>query len=374
MRVLIAPDKFAGTLSAVEAANAIADGWSRRASEDDLTLAPMADGGPGFVDVLHAALGGELRVVTVRGPLGDAVPVTMLVTDRDAGDRTVYLESSQACGLHLVAADRRDPESATTVGVGEALIAALDLSPGRIVVGLGGSATNDAGAGMLATLGATADGPLDRGPRHLAGVGSVAVDAARQRFEGVELVLASDVDNVLLGMFGATNAFGAQKGLEDDARQRVDRVLDGFVDAVCGSSPAERRVADAAGSGAAGGLGFALLLLDGTRCSGIALVIEATGLAGRTAEHDVVVTGEGAYDFSSGSGKVVHGVAQLATQAVRPCVVLAGQVLVGSREMRAMGIEAAYSVVELVGEHAALEDPYASLRQLASRVARTWSF
>lgn len=372
MRVLIAPDKFAGTLTAVEAADAIAAGWAEHAPDDDLTLSAMADGGAGFVDVLHAALGGELHVTTVRGPLGGSAPVTLLVTDGEAGP-VVYVESAQACGLQLVPAGIRDAEAATTYGVGEAIAAALTLSPATVVVGLGGSATNDAGAGLLAALGARADGPLDSGARGLADVRSIDAGVARRRLEGVELVVATDVDNPLLGMFGATATFGAQKGLDDDARQRVDRVLDGFVDAVCGSAPVQRRVAEAAGAGAAGGLGFALLLLGGHRRSGIELVAERTGLLARAGRHDLVLTGEGAYDFSSRAGKVVHGVAQVAAQAARPCVVLAGQVLVGSREMRAMGVESAYSMTDLVGERSALADPAAGLRALARRVARTWS-
>lgn len=369
MRLLIAPDKFAGTLTAVEAAQAIAEGWARRAPRDQVTLAPMADGGPGFVGVLHEALGGELRVVTVRGPLGAPTPVTLLV----CGD-TVYLESAQACGLDLVAPGDRDPESSTTFGVGEALLAVLEAGARRVVVGLGGSATNDAGAGMLAALGATADVDLTSGPHGLSEVGTVDLSVAVARLAGVEIVIASDVDNVLLGMFGATNTFGAQKGLDDDARQRADAVLDRFVDAVCGSSPAERRTADTKGAGAAGGLGFALMLLGGRVESGVGLVVDAVGLDRLARANDVVITGEGAYDFSSRAGKVVYGVAQIAAGAVRPCVVLAGQVLVGQREMRAMGIEAAYSMAERFGEQTALAEPRASLADLAERVARTWSF
>ncbi|MCW2830627.1 MAG: hypothetical protein JWP31_1319, partial [Aeromicrobium sp.] len=160
MRVLVAPDAFGGTLTAPEAARAIAEGWHRHAPGDVLTSAAMADGGPGFVDVLHAALGGRLSVITVRGPGGDACPVTLLDVDG-----TAYVESAQACGLHL--ADPRDPLHASTYGVGQAISAALDAGARRIVVGLGGSATNDAGAGMLAALGATADVPLDAGPAGL---------------------------------------------------------------------------------------------------------------------------------------------------------------------------------------------------------------
>ena len=138
MRVLIAPDKFAGTLSAVEAAEAIATGWRRHAPDDELELVPMADGGPGFVDVLHASLGGELLAVTVRGPYAETVPGTVLVHDG-----TAYIESAQACGLHLTPEAERHAEDATTYGVGELARAAVESGATRVVVGLGGSATND---------------------------------------------------------------------------------------------------------------------------------------------------------------------------------------------------------------------------------------
>jgi len=366
VKVLVAPDAFGGTLTAPEAARAIIEGWHRHAPDDELSTAAMADGGPGFVDVLHEGIGGELDIVTVRGPVGVEVPVTVL---HAAG--SAYVESAQACGLHLV--DPQDPLHATTYGVGQAIAAALDTGARRIVVGLGGSATNDGGAGLLAALGAAADVPLDAGPEGLTGVTRVDLTEARARFDGIELVIAADVDVALLGMFGATKTFGPQKGLTDEQIIAVDGILDRFVEATCGSTPAERRTADAKGAGAAGGLGFALMLLGGRVVSGIELVAEAVGLTTRAGDHDLVVTGEGAYDFSSRAGKVVFGVAAVAGAAARPCIVLAGQVLVGSREMRAMGVESAYAMADLVGVETAMSEPYASLAALAERVARTWS-
>ncbi|HWV27685.1 MAG TPA: glycerate kinase [Aeromicrobium sp.] len=366
MRVLVAPDSFGGTLSAPEAARAIVAGWQRQAPADELITAPMADGGPGFVDVLHESIGGELAVQTVAGPYGEPVPVTWL---KDGA--TAYIESAQACGLHL--SDRRDPLVASTSGVGQLVGAAVDAGARRIVVGLGGSATNDAGAGFLAALGATADVPLDAGPEGMAGVTDVDVTPARLRLSGVELVVASDVTSTLLGMFGATKTFGPQKGLSEEQIIRVDGILDTFVDAVCGSTPAERRVADAPAAGAAGGLGFALQVLGGTVTSGIDLVADTVGLRDLAASVDLVVTGEGRYDFSSRSGKVVFGVAKAAGAAARPCIVLTGQLQVGAREMRAMGVESAYAMADVVGLETALSEPHASLAALAARVARTWS-
>jgi len=360
MRILVAPDKFAGTLTAVEAAEAIAAGWHRHAPDDEVVLAPMSDGGPGFVDVLHASLGGDLLAVTVESPSGDEVPATLLLV----GD-TAYVESAQACGIHLTRGELG--EFGTTVGVGTLVLTAINAGARRVVVGLGGSGTIDGGAGLLAALGADADVSLDVGGIFLDGITEVDLGIARSLVDGVELVAATDVDNPLTGLFGAAKTFGPQKGLDDDTQVVMDRYLEQLAAAT------DRRLALEPGAGAAGGLGFALLLLGGHRVSGIELVADAVHLAEQAAAADLVITGEGAFDFSSRAGKVPAGVAAVAATALRPCVALAGQVLVGSREMRALGMDAAYSLVEAVGESRAYGDPVGSLTELAARVARTWS-
>jgi glycerate kinase len=360
MRVLVAPDKFAGTLSAVEAAEAIATGWRRQAPDDVLDLAPMSDGGPGFVDVLHAALGGDLLAVSVDGPQGQRVPATVLVVEG-----TAYVESAQACGLHLTRGE--GAEFATTAGVGQLVDAAIGTGARTVVVGLGGSGTNDGGAGLLGALGATADVQLDVGAIGLDGVGAVDLAPARARVAGVRLVAATDVDNPLTGLFGATKVFGPQKGLSEEFLP----VVDGWLEQLAAAT--DRRTSLEKGAGAAGGLGFALLLLGGMREPGIGLVASAVRLAERARTVDLVITGEGAFDFSSRSGKVPYGVAAIAEEALRPCVAVAGQVLIGSREMRALGIESAYSLVDLVGKERAFADPDGALADVAERVARTWS-
>ncbi len=360
MRVLIAPDKFAGTLTAVAAAEAIAAGWQRQAPGDDLDLCPMADGGPGFVDVLHASQGGELLAVTVRGPHGGDVPATILRIHE-----TAYLESAQACGLELCRTG--DVESAGTAGVGDLVAHALASGATQIVVGLGGSGTNDGGAGMLAALGARADVPLDQGVAGLRGITRLELGIVQERLDGVRVVMASDVDIALTGLFGATKTFGPQKGIVEERMPAVDGILEEF------ASVAGRRPALTKGAGAAGGLGYALLLLGAVRTPGVELVARTVGLEARARRADLVVTGEGAFDFSSRSGKVPYGVAQTAAQVLRPCIALAGQVMVGSREMRALGIESAYAVTDLVGERASFADPAGSLAALAERTARTWS-
>ena len=363
MRVLIAPDSFGGTLTAVEAAEAIAAGWRRHAPGDRLVLAPMSDGGPGFVRVLHASIGGDLLSVTVPDQYGTEALGTVLVVDR-----TAYVESAQAAGLHL--SERRNPEQATTYGVGCLVAAALDAGAQRVVVGLGGSGTNDGGAGLLAALGASADPAegLVGGPAALETLTWVDAAPAVKRCAGVELVAASDVDNPLLGLRGATNVYGPQKGLAEDRLPWADAQLQRLVERLDADT-----MARAKGAGAAGGLGFALQLLGASRVDGVGLVAQAVGLAELARSVDLVVTGEGAFDFQSRSGKVPYGVAAVAGQAIRPCIALAGRVQVGSREMRALGVESAYSTEDLVGLETSLAEPATSLAALAERVARSWS-
>jgi glycerate kinase len=350
-------------LSAVEAAEAIAAGWRRRSPDDELLLTPMSDGGPGFVDVLYASLGGELLSVTVPDQYGTPTPAVVLLVGR-----TAYVEAAQACGLDL--SERRDPEHASTYGVGRLVVAALDAGAERVVVGLGGTGTNDGGAGFLMAMGAHGD-PLDAltgGPAGLERLTWVHMDGARRRCAGVTLVAATDVDNPLLGLRGATNVYGPQKGLSEDRLHWVDAQLKRLADLTD-----TKNAAAAKGAGAAGGLGYALLLLGASRVDGVGVVAETVGLAELARSVDLVVTGEGAFDFQSRSGKVPYGVAAIAGEAIRPCIALAGQVMVGSREMRALGIESAYSVVDLVGREAAFGQPADSLAALAERVARTWS-
>jgi glycerate 2-kinase len=368
MRVLVAPDKFAGTLTAVEAADAISEGW-RRTATDQITAVPMADGGPGFVDVLHAALGGEILAVTVRGPLRAPVPATLLLVDD-----TAYVESAEACGLALLPSAGIAPvhgvvEDASTYGVGELVAEAVAAGARRIVVGLGGTGTNDGGAGLLAALGATStpSGALTAGVSGLSQLTEVDLAPAQARLAGVELVAATDVENPLLGLRGATNVFGPQKGVAADRLIDVDGALTRF------AHLAGRQPADAKGAGAAGGLGYALMLLGARREPGFTMVANAARLADAIRASDLVLTGKGKLDWQSMPGSVVSGVAGLAGEAIRPCVVIAGVVRVGARELRANGIESAYSLVDVVGDQAARNDPAESLATVAARVARTWS-
>ena len=384
MRVLICPDSFGGTLSAPDVAEALAAGWQAARPDDELAQLPLSDGGPGLLDVLEAALPGSRRhACTVQDPRGRPVSGHWL----RHGD-TAYIESAQACGLHLLAEPERDPGRTTTYGVGELIRGALDAGARRVVVGLGGSGTNDGGAGLLASLGLTgydaAGARLPPGGLALAEIAALlgtldpldplgteaALDPLGTEAADVELVAATDVDAPLLGPYGASAVFGPQKGASPAQVQALDAALTCWADVVEQHLGVSAR--ELPGAGAAGGLGFALLALGAHRRAGIDVVADAVGLTARIAAVDLVITGEGSFDASSLTGKVVSGVAARAAGQCVPCVVLAGQVSVGADQATNAGVGAAYSLAAAVGLERALAEPYAGLVLLAGRVAGQW--
>ena len=373
MRVLIAPDDFKGTLSAVEAAEAIAIGWRSHAPDDTLTLIPMSDGGPGFVRAVSTVLGGDIAPVGLRGPMGEtAIGMVLMV------DGTGYVESAHGCGLALVHPDRRDARAATSYGVGQLIAAAIDSGARRIVVGLGGTASTDGGAGMLAALGATARDAagspiaLEAGGAALAGVVTVDLAPARARVADVEIVVASDVDSPLLGSRGAARGFAAQKGADDAAVEQLEAALTSYSRAI-GRRADGKDPAVALGAGAGGGLGYGLMLLGGRRVPGIETVMGVLGLEAAIGVSDLVITGEGCFDWQSLRGKVVSGVAAAALHQGRPVVVLAGRVEVGKREYVALGITEAHAASADGDVPATPAEAARALAERAARVASQWS-
>jgi glycerate kinase len=328
VRVVVAPDSFGGTLSAEEAAEAIASGWP---APHEAVRVPLSDGGPGFLDALR----GTRITALVQDPLGRPTLAAFLLD----GD-TAYVEAAQAAGLHLLDPEERDPTATTTAGVGELVRAAVEAGATRVVVGLGGTATNDGGRGFVETLG-----------------------EAR-----TALVAATDVDNPLLGPQGATRVFGPQKGATAVQVEELEQRLTAWADDL---EARTRPARDLPGAGAAGGLGFALLALGAERVAGFDLVAEAVGLAGLVAGADLVITGEGRLDGQSVRGKVVSGVARLAAEHGVPCVAVAGEVLLGRREAGAAGLAATYALVDHDAAHA-LTDAARVLREVAVEVARGW--
>lgn len=351
VRVLIAPDSFTGSLSAVQAADAMAAGWRTSAPGDEIAILPLSDGGPGFADVFTQDIQAHVTALTVQGPLGEPTPAQIVVV----GD-AAYLESAQACGRHLVPAVSSETVlRASTFGVGQMIEAAI-ATPGvsRITVGLGGSASNDGGRGAIDALGG-----LEQGRRKLA---------------GYSLVAATDVDNPMLGPQGSTAVYGPQKGAKPADIAVLEERLGAWVEHLADMDAQVRSLAMRPGSGAAGGLGFGLLALGAVRASGIEVVAEATGLREQVAMSDLVVTGEGSFDWQSLRGKVVSGVATLASRVGVPVVVIAGQVLTGRREYSALGIESAYALAETPADvEAVMADAAGALQRRTARVARTWS-
>jgi glycerate 2-kinase len=346
LRVLVAPDCYGDSLTAVQAAAAIAAGWNRVRPSDQFTIAPQSDGGPGFVDVLAGRLG-ERQRVQVCGPLDDDVEAEWVL---DPESVTAYLECAQACGLARLGGPPtpRTALVAHSRGVGQLIVAALRAGATRIVVGLGGTASTDGGRGLVDEL----DG----------------LYAGRRRLAGVEVIAASDVEYPMVGPWGAARVFGPQKGADSATvtalEQRLTRWA-GELDAAAG-----RAVSAESGAGAAGGIGAALLALGGRRESGAAIIAELTRLADDIAAADLVITGEGRFDEQSLHGKVVGALAAAARSRQVPVVVLAGQVGLDHLALPSAGILAAYAVADYAGSvRLALADAANQLMGLASQVA-----
>jgi glycerate kinase len=384
MRVVIAPTRFAGTLTAQEAAVAMARGWSAAAPHDDLVLAPMSDGGPGFLDVLGDALGGQTLAATVEDPTGRAVPAVVLVAD-EAGTRTAYVEAAQACGPDLVDEDHRDPAHTSSFGLGELLLLALSTEPRRLVVGVAGSAVHDAGAGLLAALGAGDRDVLAAGGLALSQVttGDLrGLSSVVHRFRAVELVLATSPILPLLGFQGASAVEAEDRGATKEEAQALEAAFGHWVDVVTRVLPqprdllggGARRLDREPGAGVAGGIGHALLLLGARRVDGARFVADQIGLLGLLADADLVVTGEGTYDWRSLRDSATAAVSELAMAAGVPAVALAGQVRVGRREAMTAGLSGTYAVCDRPEDvPGALADPVGTLEARAARVAGTWS-
>jgi glycerate kinase len=365
VRVLIAPDKYRGTLTAVEAARAIATGWRRVRPDDRLLEVPLADGGEGTMDALVSALGGERRSARVRGPLGDPVEASFALVP--SGGVTVgVVESARASGLALVSEDRRDPLRATTRGTGDLILSAVRGGASEILVCLGGSATTDAGAGMAQALGVRL---LDAAGAPIPPGGAGLLELARIDGSGLDRVVgrvgvqaACDVDGPLTGPHGAAHVFGPQKGASAEEVLLLDRALAHFAAVVHRDLGIDVRTVP--GAGAAGGLGAGLAAFLGARLRpGAELVMDAAGFWAQLADADLVITGEGAFDASTLRGKVPAGVLAAARAAAVPALVLCGR-----SELPAEGFEVR-SLTERFGEERSLGDARRALEDLATEIA-----
>jgi len=344
MKVVVAPDKFKGSLTAPDAARAMARGVVAAEAQARVDPVPMADGGEGTVDALVQATGGTIREAVVAGPLGTPVRARFGLL---GGGGTAVIEMAEASGLMLVPPDRRDPTIATTRGTGELILAALGLGVGSIVLGIGGSATNDGGAGLAQALGARLLD--DRGREVPPGGGSLdridRIDPSGldPRLARVTIRVACDVANPLCGPTGASAVYGPQKGATPEMIRRLDSALAHYARII--GRDLGRSVADLPGAGAAGGLGAGLVAFaGGVLLPGIDLVVDAVGLASRLGGADLCLTGEGSIDASSGFGKTAVGVARLARSLGVPCLALAGSIGAGARGVLDEGIGAYQSI------------------------------
>jgi glycerate kinase len=362
MRILVCPDKFRGTLSARQAAEAIETGWRGARPDDEVVVLPLADGGEGTLDALAPADDPDARRLErrVAGPLGDAVDAVFGVRG-DVG----IVEMARASGLHLID-ERRDPLRATTRGTGELMAAAIEQGARTLLVCLGGSATNDGGVGMAAALGGRF---LDGGGTQIADGGTGLLDLVRidvgavlMMLRAIDVVAVTDVDNPLCGPAGASRTFGPQKGASTEDVVVLDRALAHLAAVAARDLGADR--SREPGAGAAGGLGFGLLAFCGGRVRpGVEVVMEAVGFASQLATADLVITGEGSFDAQSLHGKVPAGVIAAARDARVPVAIVCG---VATADVAGVTVR---SLVDLVGPDVALSDARRSLGSLAEGLA-----
>ncbi|PFG39049.1 glycerate kinase [Georgenia soli] len=371
MRIVCAPDSFKESMTAAEAAAAMARGIRRVLPGADVVEVPLADGGEGTCATLVEVLGGEL----VHVPCTDALGRPSTGTVGWVADRALaVIEVASACGLEQVPAELRDARTTTSFGAGELVTAALDLGARHLVIGLGGSATNDAGTGMLQALGVRfldEQGlELRPGGADLARLARVDDSGLRINLADVEILLACDVTNPLLGPDGASKVFGPQKGATPQAVEELDGALTRWADVV--EKARGVSVRDVPGAGAAGGLGAAFLAFTGARIRpGIEVVMDAVGLARLVGSADLIFTGEGSMDAQSAAGKVPWGVAQLALEVGVPVVVFAGHVDDAVDAAMPPGVRAIVPIVRGVSDlpHALAEGP-TNLERAAALASR----
>jgi glycerate kinase len=343
VRIVVAPDSFKGSISAPGVAEAVKAGIVRVFPEAEVVMLPVADGGEGTVETLVGATKGRFRSDTVSGPLGDPVDARWGIL----GDgETAVIEMAAASGLTLIAPERRDPMRASTFGTGMLVLRALDAGLTRLIMGIGGSATNDGGAGFISALGArfldAAGNLLPPGGGALARLHTVDLSGLDPRLADLEIQVACDVDNPLCGPRGASIVFGPQKGAVPAVAEELDAALRKYGNIA--AAAVGRRIMDTPGAGAAGGLGAGLLFFTSARLRpGVEIVLETLDFASVVSSASLVITGEGCSDFQTAFGKAPVGVAKIAAQYGVPVICLSGGLGEGYRDVYAQGIGAVYA-------------------------------
>lgn len=372
MRYLCAPDSFKESLTAAEAARALAEGIRRGDPDAEIRCLPMADGGEGTARALADATGGTMLTAGAHDPLGRPVQAGLALL----GDgRTAVVETAAASGLALLRPSERDPKATTSYGTGELIRAALDAGAETIIVGLGGSATNDAGAGLLQALGVRLlDGngnDLKHGGAALADLTTIDISTMDPALKNVAITAACDVTNPLTGPTGASAVFGPQKGVSKDDVATLDAALAHFAQVI--DSQLGVAVNDVPGAGAAGGIGAALKgFLNAEFRPGIAIVIEQSGLDAAAQWADVVFTGEGSIDFQTKFGKTPAGVAETAKRHGKPVIAVAGHIGTGIDELHEVGIDAVFGIAPGAASLSELlADAAANVTRTTEQIVRT---
>lgn len=344
LRIVIAPDSYKGSLSAVEVAESMERGIRKVFPDAQISKIPIADGGEGTVAALTASTGGRTLSAIVKDPLGRSIPAEWGIL----GDgRTAVIETAAASGLNLVPKDRRDPRIASSFGTGLLIKAALDAGLRKIIIGLGGSAVNDGGAGMITALGAVfrdkSGDELTPGGAALINLSEMDLSQLDPGLKDAEITAACDVDNSLCGPRGASAIYGPQKGATPEIVNELDAALSHY--AGIAAKATGKNVSELPGSGAAGGLGAGLMLFtNAVLRPGIDIVIEATDLIRIIQEADLVLTGEGNTDFQTAFGKAPMGVARIAKKQGKPVICLSGGLGAGANELLELGIDALMSI------------------------------
>ncbi|NSW55402.1 MAG: glycerate kinase [Armatimonadetes bacterium] len=376
MKTTIAPDSFKGCLTALEVCQAIEKGLRTVLPDVEIESVPMADGGEGTVQSLVEATAGQFVTRTVEGPLGEAVDAVFGVL----GDgETAVIEMAAASGLPLVPADMRNPLLTSTFGTGQLILAALEMGCRNLIVGIGGSATTDCGAGMAQALGVKMLGEdgaeINRvtGGR-MADVARIDVSGLDPRVREATFRVACDVDNPLFGERGAAHVYGPQKGATPEMVRALDDGLRHFADLMARDLGCN--VAEVPGAGAAGGLGAGLMAFCGAKLeSGVKIVVEAVGLREKMAGSELVITGEGRIDFQTAFGKTPSGVADVAKDLGIPVVAIGGGVALNATELHSRGFHALFPIVN---EPMTLEEAMEPVRArdllafIAEQVLRTY--
>ncbi|MFB5661977.1 glycerate kinase [Alteribacillus sp. HJP-4] len=372
MKIVIAPDSFKGSMTAVQAAEAIKRGVNRVSDKIETVLVPCADGGEGTVATLVAATNGKTKIIRVTGPLGESVEAAYgLLHD----NQTCVIEMAAASGIDLLLREELDPFKTTTYGVGELIKAALDEGLRSFIIAIGGSATNDGGAGMLEALGAKitdSQGKIvSRGGGGLADVANVDLSSFDSRIEESQFIIASDVQNPFVGPNGASHVFGPQKGAGEADVRELDANLTKWADVT--EKETGFRLHEAVGAGAAGGLGGALLAyLHAEMQQGAEVITNAAGLHEALHGADIAIAGEGQVDFQTAYGKTPMGIAKAAQKQQIPTIIIAGSVGKGIDTLYEYGVQSVHSMINgPMTLDEAIEDAEELMEDCAEQIIRT---